>query len=166
MLSVVGFTVASFLCGLAPYAAVADRVSRRAGRCRRSAAAAFAGGAAGGLPAAGARQGHGVSGASVSWWRRCSARCWAAGSPTTTAGAGSSTSMFRSASASILMTQPSSSIRLTSAAASAQASISGASACWPSGHRRAADRARQRPGGGLVRLAFHCGSDASLASWR
>ena len=62
MLSVIGFTVASFLCGLAPNARLADRLPHPAGRDRRRAAAAVAGGAARSVPAARARQGHGLLG--------------------------------------------------------------------------------------------------------
>ena len=62
MLSVVGFTVASFLCGLAPTLPLLDLLPHHAGRDRRRAAAALAGGAARSLPAAGARQGHGLLG--------------------------------------------------------------------------------------------------------
>ena len=62
MLSVVGFTVASFLCGLAPTLRLADRLPHHPGRDRRRAAAALAGGAARGLSAAGARQGDGLLG--------------------------------------------------------------------------------------------------------
>ena len=63
MLSVVGFTASSFLCGLAPTLVVADRVPHHPGRHRRRAAAAVAGGAARSLRAAGSRQGHGLLGA-------------------------------------------------------------------------------------------------------
>ena len=63
MLSVVGFTGASFLCGLAPTLGIADRLPHHPGRDRRRAAAAVAGGAARGVPAAGSRQGHGLLGA-------------------------------------------------------------------------------------------------------
>ena len=62
MLSVVGFTAASFLCGLAPTLGVADRLPHHPGRDRRRAAAAVAGGAARGVPAAGSRQGDGLLG--------------------------------------------------------------------------------------------------------
>ena len=79
MLSVVGFTVASFLCGLAPTLGDADRLPHPPGRDRRRAAAAVAGGAARSVPAAGSRQGDGLLGRSASSSRRFSDRCSAAG---------------------------------------------------------------------------------------
>ena len=63
MLSVVGFTAASFLCGLAPTLGSLILFRDHPGRDRRRAAAAVAGGAARSLPAAGSRQGDGLLGA-------------------------------------------------------------------------------------------------------
>ena len=62
MFSVIGFTLASFLCGARAQPAVADFLPRDPGRLRRSAAAAVAGRAARSLPARIARQGHGLLG--------------------------------------------------------------------------------------------------------
>ena len=62
MASVAGFTISSLLCGLAPNLPLLVRVPPGAGRDRRRDAAAVAGGAARGVPAARARQGDGVLG--------------------------------------------------------------------------------------------------------
>ena len=79
MLSVIGFTVSSFLCGLAPNSADADPLPHHAGRDRRRAAAAVAGGAARSVPAAAIAARPWASGDSASSSRRFSDRCSAAG---------------------------------------------------------------------------------------
>ena len=79
MLSVVGFTGASFLCGLAPTLGSADLLPRAAGRDRRRAAAALAGGAARSVSAAGSRQGDGLLGTRHRRRADSRTRCSAAG---------------------------------------------------------------------------------------
>ena len=63
MMSVTGFTVASFLCGLAPSLAVSDFLPHHSGRLRRRLAAALAGHPDGVVSAGKARPGHGLLGA-------------------------------------------------------------------------------------------------------
>ena len=79
MMSVIGFTIASFLCGLAPTLPllIVFRVHAGRGRaaacsrCRRRCCSKRF------RPRSAARRW--ASGASASWWRPSSGRCWAAG---------------------------------------------------------------------------------------
>ena len=72
MAAVIGFTAASFLCGLAPNLSDAHPLPRHPGRDRRRAAAALAGRDARSVSSAGSRQGHGLLGPRASWSRPCS----------------------------------------------------------------------------------------------
>ena len=79
MMSTTGFTLASFLCGVAPNLASLVVVPHPAGRHRRRAAAVVAGGAARIVQAARSAGRRWASGASASSSRRFSARWSAAG---------------------------------------------------------------------------------------
>ena len=152
MLSVVGFTAPSFLCGLAPTLGIADLLPHPAGRDRRRAAAAVAGGAARGVPAAGSRQGDGLLGPRHR--RRADSR----------AGARRLADRQLQLALGLLHQHPgrhrvdrddascTSSIRRTCKRGVAEGRLLGHRHARGR-HRRAADRARQGTAGGLVRVA-------------
>ena len=98
LVSIVGFTVASLLCGIGAEPGADRALPPAAGRVRRGAGAAVAGDPARHQSAREARPGDGDLGRRHHGRRRSSGRRWAAGSPTTTTGAGCSTSTCRSAS--------------------------------------------------------------------
>jgi|SRR5271167_443829 len=155
LLSVTGFTVSSFLCGLAPTLPflIVCRViqgAHTAAACnhfrRPSCWNHF-------LPRNADKRWR--SGRWASLWGRCWDLSPEAASPTITVGAECSTSTYPSAWGrqiltqifclrSALFTTPENRHRLLGNRLAGR------------GHRQPADHARQRPGGQLVRLALHC----------